>query len=81
MFGPRSADDPGNFPPVPLWGIDRGNLEYFNEKTGETELDPEKVIPYVCDFVVDYINSDVLASDVYYLRLLFLNIYNPGTAI
>ncbi|KAH8117020.1 RNA dependent RNA polymerase-domain-containing protein [Phellopilus nigrolimitatus] len=50
----NSFEGPSEFPPVPKWSIDINNL-----KDG-TQTVQEKVIPYVCDFIVEYINSDVL---------------------
>ncbi|KAI5116848.1 hypothetical protein M0805_006803, partial [Coniferiporia weirii] len=49
-------EDPADFLPVPKQVI---NLEQYRDKeTGK--VDQEKVIPHVRDFIVEYINSDVL---------------------
>ncbi|THH11989.1 hypothetical protein EW145_g298 [Phellinidium pouzarii] len=51
-------EEPAKFLTVPKWEIDVDTLK--NRRTGK--IDQEKVIPYVCDFIVEYINSDVLAK-------------------
>lgn len=38
-----------------------GNLKSL-DRTGRAVLDQEKAIPFVCDFIVKYIASDVLVS-------------------
>ena len=50
----------GKFPAVEKLSIDPEVLEVYDPDTGEIRLEQEKAIPYVCDFVTEYINSDVL---------------------
>ncbi|KAL5529571.1 hypothetical protein ACEPAG_5556 [Sanghuangporus baumii] len=59
LFG-SIHDFPAEFPPPPKWEIELGDLEEFDQETGRTKVDPEKIVPFVCDFVVKYINSDVM---------------------
>ncbi|OCB86696.1 hypothetical protein A7U60_g6154 [Sanghuangporus baumii] len=59
LFG-SIHDFPAEFPAPPKWEIELGDLEEFDQETGRTKVDPEKIVPFVCDFVVKYINSDVM---------------------
>ncbi|KAL5489956.1 hypothetical protein ACEPAI_4789 [Sanghuangporus weigelae] len=59
LFG-SIHDFPAEFPAPPKWEIELSDLEEFDQETGQTKVDPEKIVPFVCDFVVKYINSDVM---------------------
>lgn len=68
LFG-SIYDQPANFPPSKPWKLDDLSVSALQEvdgKTGQTRIDPEKIIPYVCDFVVKYIDSDVLVRMLCY---------------
>ena len=60
-------EEPADFPPVERLEIDLVRQMIFIHRqlrliveTNKPKLTPEKVIPFVCDFIVEYINSDVL---------------------
>lgn len=55
------------YPPGERWEIDVNELR--NPKTNRVE--EERIIPYVCDFIVEYINSDVLVSHQINLEIIF----------
>ena len=50
------------FPAVDMKKIEWELLLGKDPVTGAPRLDQEKAIPYVCDFVAEYINSDYLVS-------------------
>jgi len=58
--------DPAEYPPVEMLSIKKEEL--IDPATGV--LDEERIIPHVCQFIVDYINSDVLGllSDKHLIR-------------
>ncbi len=53
-----SHQDPADYPPVDTLKIEEEQL--IDPSTGK--IDQERIIPHVCKFIVDYINSDVLVS-------------------
>ena len=57
----RRQPKPAEYLDLPPREIDIQNV--INPETGEIE--PERVTPYICDFVVEYINSDVLVGSIY----------------
>lgn len=61
LFLSKDAQD-ADFPTVDMLSIDPSLLEIQDPITGETRLEQEKAIPSVCDFVTEYINSDVLVG-------------------
>lgn len=66
-------ENPAEFPPVPKKEINLEDIKEIDPVTGETKVDQERVIPYVCDFVEEYINSDVLVSHFFVSKRLFVH--------
>ncbi|KLO19204.1 RdRP-domain-containing protein [Schizopora paradoxa] len=66
---PSDHQDPAEYPPVDTMKIKEEAL--INPETGER--DEERIIDHVCDFIVDYINSDILGllSDKHLIRAGF----------
>ena len=55
-------EHPAEFPPVDKLEINTDELLVFDSTTNTSRQEPEKIIPFVCDFIAEYINSDVLVG-------------------